>query len=135
MATAKNPKSSVPTVSISISVLVAEVSSKFSEVPKKMTKDILLSFLQIIETHISSGTKVRIDKLGILKVKDRAARVGHNPQTGKAIAIPASKKVVFRVASSLKERVVGIKNKKAGKLVANKKVSATKPAPKKKKAA
>ena len=51
-----------------------------------------------------------IDKLGILQVKDRAARKGRNPQTGEEIAIPASKKVAFRVASTLKE-AVGIKKK------------------------
>ena len=75
-----------------------------------------------------------IDKLGILQVKDRAARKGRNPQTGEEIAIPASKKVAFRVASSLKESV-GIKKKKADKPAADKKAPATKPAPKKKKAA
>ena len=73
-----------------------------------------------------------IDKLGILQVKDRAARKGRNPQTGEAIAIPASKKVAFRVASSLKESV-GIKKK--NKPTADKKVPTTKPALNKKKVA
>ena len=132
MATAKNPKVSVPTVSTS--ALVAEVSGKFSEVPKKITRELLQSFLETIEGHVSSGSKVRIDRLGILQVKDRAARKGRNPQSGEEIAIPASKKVAFRVASTLKE-AVGIKKKKADKPAADKKAPTTKPAPKKKKAA
>ena len=130
MANGKNPKSSVPTVSTS--ALVAEVSGKFSEVPKKITRELLQSFLETIEGHVSSGSKVRIDRLGILQVKDRAARKGRNPQTGEAIAIPASKKVAFRVASTLKE-AVGIKKK--NKPTADKKSPVAKPAPKKKKAA
>ena len=106
---AKKPKS-VPTTSTSI--LVAEVAAKYNEVPKKMTKNIVQSFLESIESHVAAGEKVRIDKLGILTVKDRAARAGRNPQTGEAITIAASKKVGFRTAASLKE-AVGIKKKKS----------------------
>ena len=108
---AKAKKSSSPT--ISTSTLVTEVAAKFDAIPKKMTKEVILAFLTAIEEGVASGNnKVRIDKLGILQVKDRAARKGRNPQTGEEIKIAASKKVAFRVASSLKERV-GIKKKKA----------------------
>jgi DNA-binding protein HU-beta len=43
--------------------------------------------------------------LGIIQVKKRAARMGRNPATGKAIKIKASKKVAFRPAKELKEAV------------------------------
>lgn len=72
----------------------------------------ILAFLTAIEDGVAKSNKVRIDKLGILQMKDRAARKGRNPQTGEEIKIPASKKVAFRVAASLKE-AVGIKKKKA----------------------
>jgi len=52
------------------------------------------------------------DQCRVVQTKDRAARMGRNPQTGEEIKIPASKKVAFRVASSLKE-AVGIKKKKS----------------------
>lgn len=110
MATAKNKPKSNPTTSTSI--LMTEVSAKFDQVPKKITKDIVQSFLEAIESHVAKGEKVRIDKLGILTVKDRAARKGRNPQTGEEIKIPASKKVSFRTAASLKE-AVGIKKQKS----------------------
>jgi DNA-binding protein HU-beta len=126
---AKAKKNSSPT--ISTSTLVTEVAAKFDAIPKKMTKEVILTFLTAIEEGVASGNnKVRIDKLGILQVKDRTARKGRNPQTGEEIKIEASKKVAFRVASSLKERI-GIKTKK----VAATKTSTTKPAPKKKKTA
>ncbi len=112
MATAKNKVKSAPTVSTSS--LMAEVAAKFDSIPKKMTKEVITSFLEAIEEGVVSGNKVRIDKLGILTMKDRAARKGRNPQTGEEIKIPASKKVAFRVASSLKE-AVGIKKKSAAK--------------------
>lgn len=99
-------------VTISTSVLTSEVSTKFEQIPKKMTKEVIVAFLEAIENHVATGKKVRIDKLGILNIKDRAARKGRNPQTGEEIKIPASKKVAFRVSSSLKE-AVGIKKKKS----------------------
>ena len=108
---AKAKKSTSTT--ISTSALTAEVAAKFDSIPKKMTKEVILAFLTAIEDGVATGSsKVRIDKLGILQVKDRAARKGRNPQTGEEIKIPASKKVAFRVAASLKERV-GIKKKTA----------------------
>ncbi len=95
---------------VSTSILTTEVSSRFDQIPKKMTKEVISAFLDAVEEYVATGNKVRIDKLGILQVKDRAARKGRNPQTGEEIKIPASKKVSFRVASSLKERV-GVKKK------------------------
>lgn len=99
---------------VSTSTLMTEVSSGFDQIPKKVMKEVITAFLDAIEDYVASGKKVRIDKLGILQVKDRAARKGRNPQTGEEIKIPASKKVSFRVASSLKERV-GVKRKSAAK--------------------
>lgn len=125
-----NKKPSNPTTATA--TLMAEVSAKFDQLPKKITKEVIQSFLESVESHVSAGGKVRVDRLGILQVKDRAARTGRNPQTGVAIDIPASKKVAFRVASSLKE-AVGIKKKKSDKPAAVKKTPPAKPAPSKKK--
>ena len=48
---------------------------------------------------------MRIAGLGILQVRNRAARMGRNPATGEAIKIKASKKVAFRAAKDLKMAV------------------------------
>jgi DNA-binding protein HU-beta len=45
---------------------------------------------------------VKITGLGILLVRNRAARMGRNPATGEQIQIKASKKVAFRAAKDLK---------------------------------
>jgi len=95
---------------VSTLAITKEVCENFTTIPKKTTKELITAFLDAIEDYVVSGKKVRLDKLGILQVKDRAARKGRNPQTGEEIKIPASKKVSFRVARSLKERV-GIKKK------------------------
>ncbi len=112
------------TSTISTSQLIAAVADKHKELPKKVTKEVLQEFLATIEAEITgNNSKVRIDKLGIIQVKDRAARMGRNPQTGEEIKIPASKKVAFRAAKSLKE-AVGIK-----KAAARKAAPAPAPAP------
>ncbi|MFZ1045046.1 MAG: HU family DNA-binding protein, partial [Pseudolabrys sp.] len=48
------------------------------------------------------GERVKIAGLGILVVRNRAARVGRNPATGETINIKASKKVAFRASAALK---------------------------------
>ena len=91
---------------VSTNQIISSVAKEFSEkLPKKITKEILTTFLAAIEEEIVSGKKARIDKLGVLFAKERSARKGRNPQTGEEIMIPASKKVSFRASKSLKEAV------------------------------
>ena len=59
----------------------------------------------IITKHLKKRERVRIAGLGILQVKNRAARMGRNPATGEAIKIKASKKIAFRAAKDLKMAV------------------------------
>lgn len=94
---------------VSTSQLIAAVADKFTQLPKKVTKEVIADFLATVESEVSNGRKLRIDKVGILQVKERAARMGRNPQTGEEIRIPASKKIAFRPAKSLKEQVTGAK--------------------------
>lgn len=105
-------KFSAPTASTS--ALISKVAQEFDSLPKKMTKDLLQSFLSVIEEKVAAGGKVRIDRLGILQVKDAAARKGRNPQTGEEISIPARKKITFRTSSTLKE-AVGVKKSSKSK--------------------
>lgn len=104
---------------VSTSQMISNVASQFDQLPKKITKEVIAGFLSILETEIASGKKLRIDKIGILQVKDRAPRMGRNPQTGEEIKIPASKKISFRASKSLKEQITGKPNgavsKKAAK--------------------
>ncbi len=97
---------------VSTSQMISDVANQFDQLPKKMTKEVIAGFLSILETEIAAGKKLRIDKIGILQVKDRAPRMGRNPQTGEEIKIPASKKISFRASKSLKEQITGNKTTK-----------------------
>lgn len=98
--------------SISTSILLNDISSKFQDIPRKVTKDLLSSFLTSIEDSIVKGHKVRLDKIGIIAVKERAARTGRNPKTNEPVHIPAGKRITFRTSNTLKEKTGGIFKKK-----------------------
>jgi DNA-binding protein HU-beta len=59
----------------------------------------------MITKHLKKSERVRIAGLGILRVKNRADRMGRNPATGEPIQIKPSKKVAFRAAKDLKMAV------------------------------
>lgn len=85
--------------------LAAELSEAH-EMPKKQAEELLSDFIDRMGGYLKKGKKLRIPGLGIMQVRKRAARWGRNPATGERIRIKASKKVAFRVAKDLKERVL-----------------------------
>jgi DNA-binding protein HU-beta len=79
--------------------------SESHDVPKKQCDAMLSDMVGLVARHLKRGDKIRINGLGVLQVRKRAARMGRNPATGEAIKIKASKKVAFRAAKELKEAV------------------------------
>jgi DNA-binding protein HU-beta len=75
------------------------------ELSNKAANAILDDMAAIITKQLKKGVRVRLNGLGILQVRKRAARMGRNPATGEAIKIKASKKVAFRASKDLKEAV------------------------------
>lgn len=99
-ATAAKPK--VETVSTKqLGVQLAEKHG-FSQ---KMGNEILDDIAAMVTKHLKKGSRIRLNGLGIMSVRKRAARMGRNPATGEAIKIKASKKVGFRPSKELKEAV------------------------------
>jgi len=84
---------------------VFEQLGEAHDLPKKQTLGLLADFVTAITTHLKTGARIRMNGLGILEVKTRAARMGRNPATGESSQIKASKKVAFRAAEELKEAV------------------------------
>ncbi|RYY05323.1 MAG: HU family DNA-binding protein [Alphaproteobacteria bacterium] len=75
------------------------------DLPDKQAQAVLDSVVGLLVDHLKAGDKLRLNGLGILEVKDRAARTGRNPATGATIQIAASKKVAFRPAKELKDAI------------------------------
>jgi len=75
------------------------------QLTKKQALELLEALVDLITTHLKRGERVKIAGLGVLQVRNRAARIGRNPATGEQIQIKASKKVAFRASKELKEAV------------------------------
>jgi DNA-binding protein HU-beta len=75
------------------------------QLTKTQALEMTEELIGMITTHLKKGERVKIVGLGILQVRNRAARVGRIPITGEQIQIKASKKVAFRATKELKEAV------------------------------
>lgn len=84
--------------------LVAKVAEK-ADLTKKDAEKAVASLFSSIEEALAAGEKIQLIGFGTFEVKERAARTGRNPQTGKAIEIPASKNPVFKAGKPLKDAV------------------------------
>ena len=80
----------------------ANALAKQHQLTKKQGREMLEDLICLITKHLKKGEQVKIAGLGILRVRNRAARVGRNPATGEVIQIKASKKVAFRPSLALK---------------------------------
>jgi len=65
----------------------------------------LSATLESVTDALRAGEKVALIGFGTFSVSQRAARTGKNPQTGEAIAIPASKAAKFKAGQKLKDAV------------------------------
>ncbi len=84
--------------------LVAKMAEK-SGLTKKDAEKAVNAFFASVEEALVKADKVQIIGFGTFEVKERAARKGRNPQTGKEIDIPASKNPVFKAGKALKDAV------------------------------
>ena len=84
--------------------LINAVAAK-AEITKKDADKAVAAVLASIEEALVKGEKVQLIGFGTFEVKERAARTGHNPKTGAAIEIAASKIPSFKASSTLKNAV------------------------------
>jgi DNA-binding protein HU-beta len=84
--------------------LITSVSEK-TDVTKKDAERLINAVLSSIEEALANNEKVQLVGFGTFEVKERAARVGRNPQTGETINIAAAKVPTFKAGKGLKEAV------------------------------
>jgi DNA-binding protein HU-beta len=92
------------TETVSTRQLASALAEKH-EISQKAANAMLEDAIALITKHLKKGARIRLNGLGILVVRKRAARMGRNPATGEAIKIKASKKVAFRASKELKEAI------------------------------
>ena len=112
--------------------LIRELAEDF-ELPRKQVAEILEGLLEKITDVLKSGDKVALTPFGQFKVRDRAARIARNPQTGEPVKVPAKRVLKFIAGRVLKEAVGtakrGAKKASAKKAPARKKAAPARKAP------
>lgn len=91
-------------ITMSKTDLVSAVADK-TGTSKKDAEKAVSATLEAITQALSNGDKVQLIGFGTFEVKERAERVGRNPQTKQEIIIPASKLPSFKAGKALKDAV------------------------------
>jgi nucleoid DNA-binding protein len=87
---------------------IPELSASLAEahdLTKARAKAILDSLRDEIVQALLAGKRVNLFGLGTYEVRATKEKMGRNPKTGEKIAIPAGRKVVFKVAKGLKDQM------------------------------
>jgi len=111
------------------SELVRVLAEDF-ELPRRQVNDLVEGLLDKITEVLKSGDKVALTPFGQFRIRDRAARVARNPQTGEPVNVPAKRVLKFTAGRTLKEAVGAPKRGGAKKTAAKKSVAKKAPAKK-----
>lgn len=72
---------------------------------KKEAADLVDLVFKVIKDTLARGEKVKISGFGNFSIRDKATRVGRNPQTGEAMNISARRVLTFKPSQILKEDI------------------------------
>jgi DNA-binding protein HU-beta len=86
------------------SELVDAIAQK-AQVTKKEADAVLTAAVEVVMETVSTGDKVTLVGFGTFEPRERQAREGRNPATGKPIQIPATKVPAFSAGKLFKEKV------------------------------
>lgn len=84
--------------------LIAAIAEE-TGLTKDKSGEVLNALLDEITNAMTRDDAVSLIGFGTFSQRTRSARTGKNPQTGKAIQIPASKSVGFKPGKGLKDAV------------------------------
>ncbi len=74
-----------------------------SDVSKAVAGRALDAMISAVTQTLSEGAQVTLVGFGTFSVRDRAARIGRNPQTGETIQIKAAKVPTFKAGKAFKD--------------------------------
>lgn len=86
-----------------------------ASISKKTADATLTATIEAIIEAVAAGDKVSLVGFGSFEPRERQARDGRNPQTGKTIRIPATKVPAFSAGKRFKEKVSSSKKTKKSK--------------------
>ena len=84
--------------------LINKISAE-AKINKTQAGAALNAFISTTMTSLKKGDKLTLVGFGTFSVNKRSARMGRNPQTGKAIKIAAKKVVKFKAGKEFATKV------------------------------
>ena len=72
---------------------------------KKKAKEVTDIIISTCKESLGKGDDIKLVGFGTFKVKERAERMGRNPQSGDPLLIPAKKVVKFKAGKDLADSV------------------------------
>jgi len=85
--------------------LIDQVAAR-GNLSKKEAASAVDAMFESIQAALAQGDKVQLVGFGSFEVRERAPRVGRNPQTGRTIEIGARRVPVFRPGKALKDAIL-----------------------------
>lgn len=82
-----------------------EAVAAAADLPKATASRAIDAVVDSVTSALTEGDQVVLVGFGTFSVKERAARTGRNPQTGKEIQIAAAKVPGFKAGKALKDAV------------------------------
>lgn len=84
--------------------LVERIAAK-TALKRAVVKRTVQQFLDQITLELKRGNRLEFRDFGVFEIKERKARVGHNPKTLKRVEVPARKIVKFKSGRLLRNGI------------------------------
>ena len=86
--------------------LVGKLANK-SKLSRKQAVDVFNSITQSISDSLAGGNKVEIRGFGSFVIRERNARIAHNPRSREIVEVPAKRVPFFKAGNDLRKVVDG----------------------------
>jgi integration host factor beta subunit len=87
--------------------LIEAVIERYPGYSRRDAEVIVNSVFESMADALRNGSRIEIRGFGSFIVKQRQAREGRNPKTGRVVSVPAKRVPFFKVGKELKLRVDG----------------------------
>ena len=86
--------------------LVGKLANK-SKLSRKQAEDVVNAITQSISDSLAGGNKVEIRGFGSFVIRERNARIAHNPRSREIVEVPAKRVPFFKAGNDLRKVVDG----------------------------
>lgn len=86
--------------------MVGKLANK-SKLSRKQAVDVVNAITQSISDSLAGGNKVEIRGFGSFVIRERNARIAHNPRSREIVEVPAKRVPFFKAGNDLRKVVDG----------------------------